>query len=773
MWVFAPIAALALIFAVNRVPQNNWLSLAGEWQMAELTSDVWPVSDESTLSWNTSTLPGRVGLPGEKQAFALQRTFDLPPLGQDNLALVFGSIRGTSELFINGLSVGEHEVFRHSSLGDVEGMRLWLVHRSLLRDKSNVITLLFKRSGAIFDPRIFAGPARELHPWYARANGAKRLTQAGVLLGFGLLLPILLGLRTHAENARAKRLYSAAALAAAACSLYATVISGFILIPLDLSPATFRALAGLTLAGLGIGISEFFEEHFQQKNNRFKYFNRTVCAVFAVPIAFDIRLSLEIFSLYLFIPLIHMVVLSVRKFRNPTPVDVCVFISVLGINLSGILDLLGNMTLFFAPPSFMYALVWPGTLMALIAVEDFVRHAEEKSRLALDVKEKARLALVASQAKSQFLAAMSHELRTPLNGVAGMTEIALSGPLTPEQREALLTIRSSTHWLVTTVDGVLDYAKAENGEIVIQDAPWKPREAVEELARMHTAHAQQKGLTLNVEVAPSVGVAVRGDAFRVRQVLSYLVGNAIKFTPSGGVALHVSAPSLGRLAFSVEDTGIGISPTDRQRIFEAFTQVDEGTARRFDGLGLGLTLARELVQRMGGELQFSSALGCGSTFSFDIPAPVVVQTAPPTPNGVVVPIRRPTEVRCSALIAEDNPINAKVLVRLLERLGISTEVAVNGALAVQRATEKEFDIIFMDINMPEMDGLEATRQLRARGHTEPIIAVTARSASDESHECLRSGMTDFLTKPVDVELLEQTVRQALSRRETTKESNVN
>lgn len=507
--------------------------------------------------------------------------------------------------------------------------------------------------------------------------------------------------------------------------------------------------------------------------------------------------------------------------------------------------------------------------------------AQRMRRLQVDLKAQAQRAEAASRAKSQFLAAMSHELRTPLNGVIGMTEIALRSPLTVEQRDSLETIRSSADWLLGTITTVLEFARAQSDRMAIQNAPWHPRALVEELAVLLAPAAHQKGLELISEVDDAVPDEVLGDAARVRQVLSILVGNAIKFTDAGFVAVQLTYQAQTGLSFAVSDTGIGIAAADQASLFEAFSRVDGSLSRR--GTGLGLALAREVVTHLGGAMALTSELGHGSTFRFFIPAPstgagrakgralegesCAVLSAFPVARGALerlltaegaiitdsaqaslvvidVPVREPlawlaslrpvsaravalvaegahlggelkrhglvatvnkarprplidalakarsvptpvpaleagasllqlpasprasataTTTLCSALVVEDNPVNAKVLVRLLERLGVRCEVVVDGVEALQRASEQHFEVVFMDINMPRMDGLEATRQLRARGQTQPIIAVTARVSAEDEDECLAAGMNAYLAKPVNVARLEQVLHQTLPR----------
>ncbi len=759
----APIALLGIVFSLSvrpPFPEEELVELNGDWKFTNTEMRSWASPEIETSKWKSLTLPVAMPRTGAVGEVWLRREFELARVPNDNLAIVLGSIRGGFELSVNGQSLGFHEAFRIIAFPDIGGTRAWTVPNSLLRVGKNVVGLHFFDSNAILDARNFGGPAKIVMPWYARTQGVNRFLQIGVVLGFGLLAPILFGLRAVAETIKAKRLYGAAAFGAATCSFYSATTPGFVLIPFDLSAAQFTIIASWATVGIAIGLIEFFEEHFRRDVSVFRKANRYIGAAFTVFIIINTDIAYKIYCLYLFAPIAYLVFLSVRELRKPTLVNVSILAGMLGLATSAVMALLNTLGVVFTPHFFVYALAWLASMMALIVLEDVTRRTHEKARLLAELGRKAIAAEAATKAKSQFLAAMSHELRTPLNGVSGMADIALNGPLTVDQRDALLTIRASADWLINTVEEVLEFAKAEGGKIVMQDGPWNPRELIAEIARVLSPAAQQKKLELTVEIAKNVPEVVRGDGFHVRQVISHLASNGIKFTHTGSVTLRVFSPAIGRLAFSIGDSGIGISPIDHQRIFEAFTQVDAGTARRFDGAGLGLTLARELVGRMGSELKVTSALGKGSTFSFELNAPLV--QAPPKSSSELTPMPAPgTPPLCSVLIAEDNPVNAKVLVRLLERLGVQSEVVVNGVLACQRAGEKRFDIIFMDINMPEMDGLEATRKLRTEGHTVPIIAVTARSSSDEEQECLGAGMNDFLAKPVNAALLEKSVHKAL------------
>jgi signal transduction histidine kinase len=363
-----------------------------------------------------------------------------------------------------------------------------------------------------------------------------------------------------------------------------------------------------------------------------------------------------------------------------------------------------------------------------------------------------------AQVRGEFLANMSHEVRTPMNGVLGMADLLLATPLTPEQQGYTWTITQAARSLVTVLDDVLDFSKLEAGKIRLESVSFSLRDVVDGVVSLLGHDAAGKGFDVHADVAASVPALVTGDPTRVRQILYNLVGNAIKFTETGGVTVRVGW-SDGVAQVEVEDTGIGIAGTKLGTIFEAFTQADASTTRRYGGTGLGLTISRSLARAMGGDLAVRSAVGAGSCFTATLALPRAEAPAPVAAafdaGGRLEGLR--------VLVAEDNAVNQLVVQRMLEKLGHQPYLVEDGAVAVEAWSKGAYDIVLMDWQMPRLDGLEATRRIRdaerATGRRTSILAMTANVLEGDREACLAAGMDDLLGKPVTLARLEEALQR--------------
>ncbi len=403
---------------------------------------------------------------------------------------------------------------------------------------------------------------------------------------------------------------------------------------------------------------------------------------------------------------------------------------------------------------------------------------DERKRREAALEQARHDAQEANRAKSMFLATMSHEIRTPMNGIVGMTALALEADLPGQPREYLNVVQQSSQALLAIINDILDLSKIEAGQMELERAPLQLRELMDGTLKTLAFTAQGKGVTLQSELAADVPLRLVGDPTRLRQVLLNLLGNAVKFTPHGGtVTLRVLREFGGDargeaqgeadardaavwLRFEVEDTGIGIPADKLEAIFDPFSQADSSTTRKYGGTGLGLTICRRLVELMGGRIGVRSTEGAGSTFHFNAP----MQQASQQQVAAQMPLRA-----LNILLVEDHPINQMLAVRMLERGGHRVTVAGSGLEGVQRWRELRPDVVLMDLQMPVMDGLEATRRIREAEASEqlprtPIIAMTANAFAEDRQACLAAGMDAYLSKPAKAEALYAALSDVTSTR---------
>lgn len=377
-----------------------------------------------------------------------------------------------------------------------------------------------------------------------------------------------------------------------------------------------------------------------------------------------------------------------------------------------------------------------------------------------------------SKAKEQFLANVSHEIRTPMNAVIGMTDLLLETPLNETQKEYLQIIRSSSEHLLAIINDILDLSKITLGKMTFEKHPIQLRQMVQNLIISHKPRADAKNLTLIAQIDDTIPEELFGDPVRLNQILFNLFSNAIKFTEKGSITIgaHLlpsEEENSVRVEFFVEDTGIGISPEMQERIFEPFTQASGETTRKYGGTGLGLSICKQLVELQGGKIYLQSQLGKGSRFSFYLPFDRVARktSAQESTSSCLLPEEPERISKARILVVEDNPFNQALVKALLKKWNLNATIVSNGRQAIEEMSQNDYDLVLMDVQMPEIDGYKTTAYIRQmadrRKASVPIIALTASALKSEIDKCFAAGMSDFIAKPFDKQLLYQKIAQHL------------
>jgi signal transduction histidine kinase/ActR/RegA family two-component response regulator len=438
-------------------------------------------------------------------------------------------------------------------------------------------------------------------------------------------------------------------------------------------------------------------------------------------------------------------------------------------------DFLGKVFTSLAKEACDVKLLNEGNSPQFVRIEAVAATSGEECRVALlDISERKRAeeelcrakvaAEAATRAKSLFLANMSHELRTPMTGFLGMLDIVLLGNLEAEQREFIETAHTSARSFVRILNDILDMSRIEAGKLSMEEKPFSVRNCLEDMIKIFLPVAKSKGLGLNLTVADDVPETLVADQIRLNQVLTNLAGNAVKFTEKGKVEIRVvasgSVPGSRRaVTFTVADTGIGIPADKQELIFQSFTQADESHTREYGGTGLGLAIAKEIVERMGGTITFTSEVGIGSTFSFTIPFAEAEAERDEgfTSEGTATAgdlLQPEVMTKPRLLVAEDDPVTRKVLGMMFQVAKYETDFAENGQKVVEMWENGKYDLVLMDVQMPLLNGFEATAAIREKERTRgghiPIVAMTAHALKEDEERCLGAGMDAYISKPIDL-----------------------
>ena len=399
------------------------------------------------------------------------------------------------------------------------------------------------------------------------------------------------------------------------------------------------------------------------------------------------------------------------------------------------------------------------------------RYARELKQRNQELSEAVASAKRRDELKSRFLANMSHEIRTPMNGILATTELLLTTGLDSEQRDYAITIQNAGNSLIVLLNDILDLSRIEAGKLALQSVQIQPRTLVTEATSLLALNARSKGLELECSIDDSVPTTAFGDAGRLKQIIQNLVSNAIKFTETGSIRVRLRTQKASTdvvvLFCEVSDTGIGVPQEQRSRLFNRFAQVDTPHRSKYGGSGLGLAISQQIVHLMGGEIGYLDNNGGGSTFWFHVPLLVrSTEQAEPALSSAADAQGTSEPAPCRILVVEDNEVNQKIALRLIEKSGHQAKAVSNGRLAVEELSTTAYDLVLMDVQMPEMDGFEATMAIRSLDkaiRSVPVIAMTANAMAGDRERCLQAGMDDYVSKPVNLKLLRKTIDKWLIR----------